>query len=161
MTEQALVAVEYCGLKDSEVDHLYGTNIVWVGKGDVQLVPAKNWESMKRHVDVWREAAYTDGPTLASANLSQIADDELPADIAYAMSPEHSAALRAEEEALASETADESDVRDAASDMAQKFAAMTDDEVRAYVKEAAGVSLHHKLIGVNLRVKALEALSKE
>jgi hypothetical protein len=156
MTEQALVAVEYCGLKDSEVDHLYGTNIVWVGKGDVQMVPAAAWEKMKKHEDVWREATPADGPTLASAEIPQIADGELPVDIAYALGPEHLAALRAEEEAVG-----ESDVRDAASDMAKKFAAMSDDEVRAYVKEAAGVTLHHKLIGANLRVKAMEAVSKD
>lgn len=133
----------------------YGSGVIWDCKGDVQQVTVEAWARMKKHTDVWREAE------AASSEIPMMADDELPADIAYALSPEHSAALRAEEEALESETAEESDMREAASDIAQKFAAMTDDEVRAYVKEAAGVSLHHKLIGVNLRVKALEALSKE
>lgn len=50
------VKVEYVGLKDQETDHLYGTGIVWTGKGDVQEVPAAAWARMKVHVDVWREA---------------------------------------------------------------------------------------------------------
>lgn len=150
MTQQDMVAVEYVGLKPSETDHLYGTNIVWVGKGDVQMVPAAAWARMKKHVDVWCEAAPAE-----SANLSQVgAEVQIPVDIAYALSQEHSDALRAEEGSVPPE-----EMATAASDMAQKFAAMTDDEVRAYVKEAAGVKLHHALIGVNLRAKALEAIS--
>lgn len=49
--------VEYVGLKDRETDHLYGTGITWVGKGDIHDVPADAWEGMKNHPDVWRLAA--------------------------------------------------------------------------------------------------------
>lgn len=49
------VQVEYVGLKDQETDHLYGTGLVWVGKGDVKAVPADKWARMKVHADVWRE----------------------------------------------------------------------------------------------------------
>jgi hypothetical protein len=149
MTQE--IAVEYVGCKPSETDHLYGTGIVWVGKGDVQMVPAAAWSRMQKHKDVWCEAAP------ASANLSQMDSEvQIPVDIAYALSPEHSAALRAEEASVPPE-----EMATAASDMAQKFAAMTDDEVRAYVKAATGTTLHYRLIGANLRVRALEALPKD
>lgn len=51
------VRIEYVGLKDREVDHLYGTGIVWTGRGCVQSVPVDAWQKMKKHNDVWREAA--------------------------------------------------------------------------------------------------------
>lgn len=157
MTQDTAVAVEYVGLKPSETDHLYGTGITWVGKGDVQNVPAAAWSRMRKHADVWREAPPAPGPTLASAEIPQMAGEvQIPVDIAYALSAEHSAALRAEEASVTPE-----EMATAASDMAQKFAAMSDDEVRAYVKEATGTTLHHKLIGANLRVRALEALPKD
>jgi hypothetical protein len=54
MNTQTMVPVEYVGAKQSETDHLYGTGLVWSGRGDVQLVPADKWSQMKRHVDVWR-----------------------------------------------------------------------------------------------------------
>lgn len=54
-TASTVVLVEYVGLKDREEDHLYGTGIVWTGKGDVQEVPASAWSRMRKHVDVWRE----------------------------------------------------------------------------------------------------------
>lgn len=51
------VRIEYVGLKDREVDHLYGTGIVWTGRGCVQSVPVDAWQKMKKHNDVWREAS--------------------------------------------------------------------------------------------------------
>lgn len=141
------VLVEYVGKKPAETDHLYGTGITWLGCGDVREVPAAAWVKMKVHADVWREAMPADkaAPQLGEVNI--------PVDIAYAMSPEHSAALRAEEASVPPET-----MAEAASDVAQKLAKMTDEEVRAYVKAATGTALHHKLIGANLRARALEAL---
>lgn len=53
-TPSTTVLVEYVGLKDREEDHLYGTGLVWIGKGDVQEVPVANWSRMRKHVDVWR-----------------------------------------------------------------------------------------------------------
>lgn len=71
------VLVEYVGAKDSETDHLYGTGIVWTGKGDVQEVPAANWSRMKKHVDVWREVT-DDAPAggLQQATGQQEGDDK-------------------------------------------------------------------------------------
>lgn len=48
------VQVEYVGLKDQETDHLYGTDITWIGKGDVRAVPITAWAGMSKHPDVWR-----------------------------------------------------------------------------------------------------------
>ncbi len=80
-TKSSTVLVEYVGAKDSETDHLYGTGIVWTGKGDVQEVPAANWSRMKKHVDVWREVA-DDAPAgglqQASANSGQKEGNDKP-----------------------------------------------------------------------------------
>lgn len=45
--------VEYVGLKPKETDCVAGTGLTWTGKGDRQDVPAKAWDIMKRHPDVW------------------------------------------------------------------------------------------------------------
>jgi hypothetical protein len=51
------VPVEYIGKKDFETDHLYGTGLTWIGQGNIQHVPEAAWAKMKKHDDVWREAA--------------------------------------------------------------------------------------------------------
>ena len=150
------ILVEYVGKKASETDHLYGTGITWIGSGDVHEVPAGAWERMKVHADVWREAAKVESDSTPQPGLKPAAGDEvqLQPDIAYAMSAQHSEALRREE----AEQAAGGDVRDAASDLAQKLAKMDDDKVRAYVKAAGAGALHHKLMGSNLRARAIEAI---
>jgi len=154
---EAQIAVAYVGLKASETDHLYGTGITWVGKDDVQLVPASAWDKMKKHADVWREV---------TAAEQEQAVEEVPADIAYALSDAHSKALRAEEAVTAEIPQSEPKQETAAptgktaAALAKRFSRMDDDEVRAYVK-AAGKSLHHKLTGDNLRSKALELLAED
>ena len=45
--------VRYVGAKPQEVDLVAGTGLVWVGFGSVQTVPAKAWQVMANHPDVW------------------------------------------------------------------------------------------------------------
>lgn len=149
------VAVEYVGLKDSETDHTYGTNIAWIGKGDVQLVPASKWAAMKKHADVWREV---------TSEEQAAATEEVPADIAYALSEEHSKALAAAHAAHDAEQQPKPEVAPSgkvADAVAKKLAKMDDDEVRAYVKAASGKTIHHAIKGENLRAKALEVLAED
>ena len=120
---------------------------MWIGNGDVQEVPSEAWEKLKQFPAVWAEDKA----------------EELPVDIAYALSPEHSEALRREEQdfqaaTLPLETQVPSEPAEPTS-LAERFAKMTDEEVRAYVDAAIpGTKLHHKLTGENLRARALEAL---
>ncbi len=82
------VMVEYVGLKPSETDHLYGTNITWTGQGDVKPVPSGAWQSMKKHNDVWREVvaqqpaalapAPTPAPAAQGAGGAAKSDGEIP-----------------------------------------------------------------------------------
>lgn len=52
--EGAKVKLRYVGLKPTEIDHLYGTGLVWVGNGDIKEVPVIAWnKGMKNHPDVW------------------------------------------------------------------------------------------------------------
>lgn len=123
------IKVRYVGAKPKREDSVAGTGVVWIGNGDVQEVPAEAWDKLKRYPAVWMEDK----------------GEELPADIAYALTEEHSQALRSEEQEQPSLT--------------ERFALMTDEEVRAYVDAAIpGTKLHHKLSGDNLRARALEAL---
>lgn len=50
------IPLEYVGMKDEESDHLYGTGIIWVGKGDIKDVPADKAPLLLAHPDVWRDA---------------------------------------------------------------------------------------------------------
>lgn len=52
-----MMRLEYVGLKDSETDHLYGTNLTWLGKGSTHDVPDEAGAKMLRHPDVWQLAA--------------------------------------------------------------------------------------------------------
>lgn len=53
----AMIPVKYVGKKEAgEVDHLYGTNIVWDHPGDVKDVPAGKVPLLLNHPDVWRDA---------------------------------------------------------------------------------------------------------
>lgn len=72
MAQEQLVAVEYVGLKPRRADTVTGSGIVWTGAGDVQLVPAKVWERLRRHVDIWRETAMPKD-TLAQAEPAPVA----------------------------------------------------------------------------------------
>lgn len=49
--------VQYVGDKAEKVDHLYGTNAVWRGHGDVQDVPDDAAKRMAAHYDVWQIVA--------------------------------------------------------------------------------------------------------
>lgn len=52
-----MVLIEYVGKKDTgEIDHLYGTNIVWAKPGDTQDVPEDKVALLLNHPDVWRDA---------------------------------------------------------------------------------------------------------
>lgn len=82
------VLVEYVGAKESETDHLYGTGIMWIGKGDVQEVPAAAWSRMRKHVDVWREyqkpsEAATSAPAQppAAFDLATATDEQIHAEV--------------------------------------------------------------------------------
>lgn len=110
------VLVEYVGKKPREVDHLYGTGIVWLGGGDIQPVPIEAWERMRVHTDVWRAAQAREQA------------EEAPAD-------EHKPP-------------------------APPLDLMSDIEVRDYVKQVVGKTLHHKLTGDNLRKRAVEVLQE-
>ena len=125
------VAVEYVGLKDSEADHLYGTGLVWHGKGDVQLVPAATWGRMRKHTDVWRAVAAQAVTSDGAIPSGKTADGNAPA-------------------------AEESTKPPTGATLAD-LDAMTDDEVRAFAK-ANNVQLHPKLGSEKLRPKVREAL---
>jgi hypothetical protein len=113
------VRVRYVGLKPSETDHLYGTDIVWNGAGDIKTVPTDAWAKMAKHVDVWELAGDDD--------LSPPAPpDESPPPPGF--------------------------------DPEVDFEAMTDEQVHAFAK-AAGLHLHNRLQGANLRAKLADALA--
>lgn len=73
--QPSTVLVEYVGKKPEETDHLYGTNIVWQGYGDVQEVPASAWGRMRKHADVWR--LYV--PPIEDSTLAPVQEPAAPA----------------------------------------------------------------------------------
>lgn len=50
------INIRYIGNKDVQEDHLYGTGIVWTGKGDVRPVPEDKAPFLLQHTDVWKDA---------------------------------------------------------------------------------------------------------
>lgn len=149
-----MIKVAYCGKKPSETDHTYGTGLTWL-PGDVHEVSPEKWALLKKHADVWCEYA------------PPAPEEPMGIDIEYALSAEHSYALRMEEAAFAKakkaaevEAAIQKEEKTVEQSAAELFQKMTDEEVRAYVKAAGGKAPHHKLTGENLRTKALEALKE-
>jgi tRNA(Ile2) C34 agmatinyltransferase TiaS len=47
------VRVEYIGPKPEHQDHLYGTGLVWSGRGAQHDVSESAWEGMAKHTDVY------------------------------------------------------------------------------------------------------------
>ena len=74
------VQVEYVGAKDQETDHLYGTGITWVGRGDVHTVPATAWDGMKKHPDVWRLVEEGETQPASIQGLSKVTAPKAEAD---------------------------------------------------------------------------------
>lgn len=87
------VLVEYVGLKDRETDCVGGTGLVWIGLGSRQWVPAKAWEVMKKHTDVWKavepeEPAVADPAPAASQVVAVGLADSLKVVVATAPAPD-------------------------------------------------------------------------
>lgn len=76
MSINKTVRVEYIGKKDTRVDTVAGTGVVWYGTGDVQTVPAEAWPRMSRHADVWRLAEEQDSDESQAAGL--MGTDKMP-----------------------------------------------------------------------------------
>lgn len=49
------IKIGYCGKKPEEIDHLYGTNLVW-HPGVVHDVPREQAKLLLQHEDVWFDA---------------------------------------------------------------------------------------------------------
>lgn len=51
MSEATLIPVRYTGAKFMMRDHLYGSNVIWEGEGDVQPVPAAAAIKLLKHTE--------------------------------------------------------------------------------------------------------------
>lgn len=55
--KKATIPIGYCGLKEREVDHLYGTGLVWIKEErTVHNVPEDVASKLLRHADVYFDA---------------------------------------------------------------------------------------------------------
>jgi hypothetical protein len=79
------VLVEYVGLKPQETDCVAGTGLTWVGAGSVHPVPAKAWEIMANHPDVWRlvEGQPATGSLAAAKVSAPPQKTSVPSDVLY------------------------------------------------------------------------------
>jgi len=84
------IPIKYVGLKETgDSDHLYGTNIVWKGPGDVQEVPEDKAKLLMNHPDVWKDAPKAaerkEDPLVAEApqskRITETEDDHVAAKI--------------------------------------------------------------------------------
>lgn len=74
---EAKLKVRHIGTHAKRADTMTGTGTVWRGFGDVQEVPAKDWETLKKYPDLWElvlpeddeedDAGQPVGPTLGDA----------------------------------------------------------------------------------------------
>lgn len=75
------IMVRYVGYKARKADNVAGTNVVWLGHGDIQLVPAAAWPKLAKYPDVWAlpeesavapryEIVHKDGTVLYLADMS-------------------------------------------------------------------------------------------
>jgi hypothetical protein len=86
----AMIPVKYVGKKETgEVDHLYGTKIVWSFPGEVKDVPENKVPLLLNHPDVWQDArtkaekkAEPIGPKTPTSRLLRDDDNEIVADVA-------------------------------------------------------------------------------
>lgn len=126
--------IKYIGKKDSRADTVAGTGIVWLGHGDVHDVPDSAAAKLLRHADVWAVDA-ADAPT-STAGLGDAKKPPADGDTGSGGN--------------GGETLTEA-----------HFAAMTDEQLRAFAKERDIKGLHHKWTGEKLRAEVWAGLSKK
>ena len=73
MNKEIEIPIGYCGKKDSETDHLYGTNLTWT-PGDVHPVPLSIAVKLLKHEDVYYDARPDEGED-APGDLAAMAKD--------------------------------------------------------------------------------------
>lgn len=153
------VLVELVADRELHKDLLYGTEIVWLGKGDRQYVPAELWPKFAHHPDVYglvrqapiqpaeeakppAPAPAPKGPTLGSAASEKI----------------QKAAGEGTDLVLVSKVNENAEAPqgEARLDRAA-LDAMSDAAIHTKAKELS-LHLHPRLQKDNLRVKFLEAL---
>jgi hypothetical protein len=161
------VQIEYVGKKESEKDHNYGTGIEWIGAGDVKEVPADKWELMKKHTDVWREAATA---RTVVASQQKMAEQPKPTTVApaAAQEPEQDkieVTVTSPTGRIVKTVIDGKETDPGLAEENAKIAAtladldsMTDEAVRKFASSLR-VSVHHKKTGPALRAAVRQALA--
>lgn len=140
-----MVSVELVADRENHKDNLYGTETVWIGKGDVKQIPEPLWPKFAQHADVYRLAknqAAADAPRAPT-------QEEIAAYIA-ANSPK-----TAKAEPAKTIESGQVDIRKAIA--AGGLSEEPDADVRALAAEAGLPAPPAKLTGAALRAHVTEA----
>lgn len=80
----ATLKVRHIGQHAKRADTMTGTGTIWYGYGDIKEVPAKDWDKLKRHPDLWELVDEGGGgPTLGDAASDEL--DAMERDDLYAL----------------------------------------------------------------------------
>lgn len=145
MTEKAMIDVELVADRVNHKDLMYGTEVVWLHKGDIRKVPAALWPRFATHADVYKlahpvTAAENDRQAalkvaaVASDNLDQALKAQKPLPIVAAPQEGHKPTYVT----------------------AAQLEPLPDDKIREE-GEARGYRLHPQLSPANLRTRFLAA----
>jgi hypothetical protein len=135
---KAVIAVELVCDRENHKDVMYGTDVVWLKKGDIKNVPESAWPKMALHPDVYRLAH----PVTAAEMDRQAALK--------------SAAEATEKLDKAIDTANPDATYKPKRVTAEQIADIPDDKLREEA-EKRGYKLHAMLSSANLRVRFLAA----
>lgn len=139
MSDKPKVMVELIIDRPHHEDLLYGTGVMWSGKGSVRAVPAEAWGKMARHTDVYRLVEQDAKPAPAASSAAEI--DKKVAEAAGKGEDLVVVTTRPQWTAELLETMADADIHDSA--------------------KRLEIKLHPRLAGANLRKTFLGYVSKK